>query len=95
MKQSVICAVKAAAEPHNLADHQIDEIAATAWQRLTQALACEMVYIPAPSKAQRNAAIIAAWRAGETLAAIAAKHRLTSARIRQITAASGDRHDRS
>jgi Mor family transcriptional regulator len=81
--------IRAAGARHEIADERLDLLARSAWGMLRDRFGTRCVYIPAPDKTARDAAIVAAWHQGQTLAAIAGEHRLTSARIRQILTAEG------
>lgn len=90
LQTAINSALRAAAESHGIDPEQIEPLIPAAWSNLCAQLGTRCVYIPKPTKTERNAAICAAWKAGETLAAIASEHRLTSGRIRQILVAAGE-----
>ncbi|MCF8004791.1 MAG: hypothetical protein K9L32_11440 [Chromatiaceae bacterium] len=84
LHQAFIRVIHAAGVQHNLSAHQIDQITASAWDRLTQTMGCRTAYIPAPSQHKRDEAIADAWHAGQPFAAIARDFPLSESRIRQI-----------
>jgi Mor family transcriptional regulator len=89
LRRAIDIALRSAAESHGIGAELIDPLIPAAWSSLCDQLGTRCVYVPAPDKARRNAAIVAAWREGQTLSQIAAERGLTSNRIRQILSAEG------
>ncbi|WP_200346328.1 Mor transcription activator family protein [Halochromatium glycolicum] len=87
LRSVIDTALRTAAEAQGLAPEQIDALVAAVWAAIQARLGGETVYIHAAPKAERNAAIVAAWRGGRFLAEIARDFDLSESRIRQIIAA--------
>lgn len=80
-------ALRTGAEAQGLAPEQIDALVIAVWRAIQARRGGERVYIHAPPKTARDAAIRTAWQRGQPFARIARDFGLSESRIRQIIAA--------